>query len=617
MYCRKCGKELAQGAKFCDQCGCPVIYENESPKRDKKYAGEIFKCPNCGEIINSFEANCPACGYELREVKSSRALQEFSSKLETIEKQRKDRRGLFSWYNAQQIVSKTDEQKIELIKNFSVPNSKEDMLEFMILAISNIKITAYDYFHSSTKAERDLNAAWLSKATQIYEKARIVYSTEDIFQKIEEIYIRCKNDIRKSKRNAILKSFLVYGGPVVLILLIVGSVFLGIKISEDNEVKRLEELEVAVQQEIDIGDFDYALNLADTIDYQKSDIKKERKWDIQRDYWVKKVLKEAKLAGIELDYTYSEDIDNANIATPMEPSTDNKAETISEISSGENISAGIDSYFEGIADMVDEQVGMLKEMVDLEPIETELNHVSEEAQATIEVVENECETEEMEEDKSLVQMNEEDDTSIAKTSSFHIVEGAQYTCGRDEWSLYSAKAITDTIITIEKWGKNTATDRTHNYEYDVGTYKINDPDNEFTWVDEKHNAFMITFRDEQIFGFNKNITEVFIINPDDNGTYKGSSYNENRDCYIYTNDDWHQYKAIRLSDTQIKIECWQRFLALGSYFYGYDVCLVELDKLDTDFQWAGDTHEIFTITIRDENNGELDKEKFVTFKLEE
>lgn len=151
----------------------------------------------------------------------------------------------------------------------------------------------------------------------------------------------------------------------------------------------------------------------------------------------------------------------------------------------------------------------------------------------------------------------------------------------------------------------------------MGTYKINDPDNEFTWVDEKHNAFMITFRDEQIFGFNKNITEVFIINPDDNGTYKGSSYNENRDCYIYTNDDWHQYKAIRLSDTQIKIECWQRFLALGSYFYGYDVCLVELDKLDTDFQWAGDTHEIFTITIRDENNGELDKEKFVTFKLEE
>ena len=38
----------------------------------------------------------------------------------------------------------------------------------------------------------------------------------------------------------------------------------------------------------------------------------ERKWDIEKEYWVEKVLSEASEHGIELEYTPSEDVDNAN-----------------------------------------------------------------------------------------------------------------------------------------------------------------------------------------------------------------------------------------------------------------------------------------------------------------
>lgn len=29
MFCRKCGKELSDNAKFCNRCGTPVIKDNK------------------------------------------------------------------------------------------------------------------------------------------------------------------------------------------------------------------------------------------------------------------------------------------------------------------------------------------------------------------------------------------------------------------------------------------------------------------------------------------------------------------------------------------------------------------------------------------------------------
>ena len=46
--------------------------------------------------------------------------------------------------------------------------------------------------------------------------------------------------------------------------------------------------------------------------YQRYDVEMERNWDIQREYWVEKVLEKASENGFQLEYIPSQDIDNAN-----------------------------------------------------------------------------------------------------------------------------------------------------------------------------------------------------------------------------------------------------------------------------------------------------------------
>ena len=41
----------------------------------------------------------------------------------------------------------------------------------------------------------------------------------------------------------------------------------------------------------------------------------ERKWDIQREYWIEKVIEEAAANGVDLEYTPTLDIDNVNDET--------------------------------------------------------------------------------------------------------------------------------------------------------------------------------------------------------------------------------------------------------------------------------------------------------------
>ena len=50
-FCSKFGKQLAEDAKFCSECGAKVVENNNSTQRKVVYEGEIHKCPNCGEVL--------------------------------------------------------------------------------------------------------------------------------------------------------------------------------------------------------------------------------------------------------------------------------------------------------------------------------------------------------------------------------------------------------------------------------------------------------------------------------------------------------------------------------------------------------------------------------------
>lgn len=315
-YCRNCGTQLIEDAKFCQKCGYPSEGENtEHTQRKQEYAGKLYKCPHCGEVLKSFELNCPACGYELRGARASSAVKEFALKLEAIESRREYEkpRGLFAAAEAQQRVSKTDEQKISLIKSFSVPNTKEDMLEFMILATSSMNMRIYDFTNTSiSKSEKEINAAWFSKVQQVYEKAKRSYSADSTFTEIKALYDNCNEKIRKAKKKGTIKWALKIGWiPVVLILIVVEfTIFVPKWEKEENE--RLDNIVLDIQRALNDKEYSHALRIAESIDYQRNDVEMERKWNLEREYWVDKVLEEAAENGVNLEYTPTPDVDKAN-----------------------------------------------------------------------------------------------------------------------------------------------------------------------------------------------------------------------------------------------------------------------------------------------------------------
>ena len=171
-FCSNCGQQINDGAKFCPSCGTAVSNEKTNNQRKAVFEGNIHKCPNCGEVLNSFTSNCPSCGHEIRGASNSAAVQEFAVKLASAESR---------------------QEKIAIIRNFPIPNTKEDILEFMILASTNI----------GDNLEKDISAAWQSKTEQAYQKAQIIFQDEKEFSRIQNIYSQVC--VKLTKQNKIEK----------------------------------------------------------------------------------------------------------------------------------------------------------------------------------------------------------------------------------------------------------------------------------------------------------------------------------------------------------------------------------------------------------------------------
>lgn len=198
-----------------------------------------------------------------------------------------------------------------------------------------------------------------------------------------------------------------------------------------------------------------------------------------------------------------------------------------------------------------------------------------------------------------------------------IQKGTEYAHMVDEWNVYIATAISDSVIKVENWNKHMSNAKSVSYEYDVGTYKIADSVNAFAWIDDSHTAFSMTIEDKQKGLFGKTENLIFTININDGDVNKGSNYDQAIACYSYQNDDWNLYKAIPLTDTLVKIEAWCRGSSAGKFLYGYDAALINISDGSTDFEWTDSEHTSFTITTKDKKNTSYwKKEKFVVFELE-
>ncbi len=178
-HCSNCGTKMAAKAKFCHKCGAQNTSNSSAyNKRQQEYAGKMFKCPKCGEELKSFWTLCPLCGYELRGTHATSSVKEFDIRFNQ---------------------TKSIGQKLDLIKTFAVPNTKEDTLEFLIMAVSNITPEVYAYANEHSTVI-NLSNAWISKYEQVAQKSKIMFSSSSEFTEIQKVYFDKLEKIKISKR---------------------------------------------------------------------------------------------------------------------------------------------------------------------------------------------------------------------------------------------------------------------------------------------------------------------------------------------------------------------------------------------------------------------------------
>ena len=178
-----------------------------SPKSDK--FGDVRKCPACASILQSFQTKCDDCGHEFRNVEAVGSSQKLfdllqaatlrnSKALSDLEHQKNERLAALSQkhnsdgalvkifagksraenqeeeredlireldHGRMNIEKSIQKEKANIIKNFPVPNSKEDLLELLAMATSN----AYDNDGRVGNEEE----VWIQKTDQIYSKIKI------------------------------------------------------------------------------------------------------------------------------------------------------------------------------------------------------------------------------------------------------------------------------------------------------------------------------------------------------------------------------------------------------------------------------------------------------------
>jgi hypothetical protein len=184
-----------------------------APKSDK--LGDVKKCPACGSMVGAFKAICSDCGHEFSNVEATNSTQKLYNELLKVEEEernrpvkekKKDKKDKSSSFfdrildddfdddddeeytedlREARIESVVFKRKAGIVSIFPVPNTKADIIEFMILAVSEGGKKIGGFFSSMSDEEKNYIRSWRAKAEQVVAKAR--FSLKEDKRLLDEI----------------------------------------------------------------------------------------------------------------------------------------------------------------------------------------------------------------------------------------------------------------------------------------------------------------------------------------------------------------------------------------------------------------------------------------------
>lgn len=194
--------------------------EKSAPKSTKY--GDVRKCPVCGAMVPALVGVCPECGYEFSGLDANLSSQKLQAQIDEIladaEKKKieiQQKSHLRDYRKKGETRSPMDKaikevdygaekRIINVIKNFSVPNTKSDLFEFTVSLQSKINgVYGNEYYE---------------KLEECIAKIKLLFPNDSIFKAIIETRQQKHEELQREKRKKMM-IFLPVGIILSLVIL--------------------------------------------------------------------------------------------------------------------------------------------------------------------------------------------------------------------------------------------------------------------------------------------------------------------------------------------------------------------------------------------------------------
>ena len=162
---------------------------------NKEKIGNIKTCPACGASIKSMKMSCDDCGHEFTNIEATKSVVSLLNRINALQRNQNEKENVFN------------QRKAEVINNTAIPNSKEDLIEFLTICSSQSRVLF------SNRGYGKVLSAWSRKGYEALSKGKLLFKDDPNNLKIIEGF---QNKLLLGK----LLSYITVKNIIILFILI-------------------------------------------------------------------------------------------------------------------------------------------------------------------------------------------------------------------------------------------------------------------------------------------------------------------------------------------------------------------------------------------------------------